>query len=88
MRIRTFSLKAHKIPEIVMGTLALGNLIVRFGLDCVNYIRKFNGILDEKHRNIVSNKVPNSLLSVKLDSKASYITYSILPRHVSFSVHR
>jgi hypothetical protein len=43
----------------------------------VNHVWKLHRVLDEKDRNVVSNNVPVTLLSVELDGKASYITDSV-----------
>lgn len=57
-----------------MCSLRLRNFVMRFGLSSVNDIRKFNGILNEKYWNIISDDIPVTLICVELDCKASNIT--------------
>ena len=40
-------------------------------------VGEFDGILDEKHRNVVSNNIPISLVRVEFDRDASYISHGV-----------
>lgn len=51
IKVRTFWLQADKVPEVVVRTLALGNLVMRFGLHRVDDIWEFYGVLDEEYGN-------------------------------------
>lgn len=55
----------------------LGDFVMRFRLSCVDNIRKFHGVLNEKDGNIVANNVPVALFSVKFDSKSANIAHSV-----------
>jgi len=43
----------------------------------MDYVRKFDGFLDEEDGNVVSNDIPIALLGVKLEGKTTYITYGV-----------
>lgn len=83
-----------KVPEVVMRTLRLRNLIIRLRLSSMNHIGELmatsqylsfrvstfthlHSVLNEEHRDIVSNNVPVALIRVKLDRKATNITNSV-----------
>jgi hypothetical protein len=74
----TFRLKPNKIPEIIMSALTLRNIIVRLGFHSMNNVGEFNGILNEEHRDIVSDEVPDTFVGVELDCKPSNIANSVL----------
>ncbi len=48
-------MKTHEIPCIVMSRLSLRNLVMRFRLDSVDQVGEFDGMLDEKDGDVVSN---------------------------------
>jgi hypothetical protein len=50
-------LLAEEVPSGVVRGSSLGDLIVAAGLDGVNEIREEDSILNEKHRDVVSNNV-------------------------------
>ena len=74
----TFRLKPNEIPEIIVSALTLRNFILRLGFHSMDDIGEFNGILNEKHRNIVTDKVPDTFVGIELDRKPSDITNSVL----------
>jgi hypothetical protein len=47
--------EGHEIPGIVVGSLSLRDLDMRFGLDGVNQVDKLDSILDEEDGDIVSD---------------------------------
>ena len=49
-----------------------------FGLDGMNEVRELDRFLYEKNRNIIPNKIPVSLLRVKLGSKAANVSNGVL----------
>jgi len=55
----------------------LRNLIVRLGLSSVDNIWELYRVLDKEHRDVVSNNIPITLLSVELDRKPANITNGI-----------
>ena len=50
---------------------------MRFGLDRMNQVRKLHGILYKKHRNIITDQIPITLLGIKLHCKSTYIAHGI-----------
>ena len=74
----TFRLKPNKIPEIIVSALTLRNFIMRLGLHSMNNVGEFNGILNEEDRDIVSDEVPDTFVSVELDCEPSNITNGVL----------
>ena len=48
---------------------------LRFG--CVNQIREFHRVLNEKNRNVVADQIPIALVGIELDSKTSHIAHRI-----------
>lgn len=75
--MRSFRMKILKIPEVIMSALGLRHLRVRLRLASVNNIWEFYGILNEENRNIISDKIPVSLLSVEFGCEPAHITNSI-----------
>lgn len=61
-----------------MGTLALRNIIVWFGLDCMYDVWELDGILYEENGNIISNNIPISFFCVELHSEPTHISHRIL----------
>jgi hypothetical protein len=53
---------------------------MRLGLHSMNNIRELHCILNEEHRDIVSNKVPDTFVGVELDCETSNIADSILKK--------
>lgn len=74
----TFRLKAYKIPEVVMRTLASWYLIVRLRLYSVNDIGELDRLLNEEDWNVVTNNIPVAFVGVEFYSEASHIAYSVL----------
>lgn len=75
--MRGFGVVEDKVPEIVVGALGLGNLIVWFRFASVNDIRELDRILNEENWNVVANDIPVALLSVELDSKTTDISHRV-----------
>lgn len=50
-------LRTKEVPSAVMGSGCLRYLVVWAGLHRMDKIRKLNGILDEKHRDVVPDNV-------------------------------
>jgi hypothetical protein len=74
----TFRLQACEVPKVVMRTLALRNVIVRFWLDCMDNIRKLDCVLDKENWNIISDDIPISFLSVKLHGEPADVADGVL----------
>lgn len=74
----TFGLETNEVPEIVVGALPSGYLVLGLRFHRMDDVREFDGVLDKEHRNIVPNDVPVALLSVKLDSETADITNGVL----------
>lgn len=52
--------KVLEIPEVVVGGLCLGDLIVRFGFGSMHKIGEFKGVLNKENWNVVSDDIPVS----------------------------
>ena len=48
--VQTLRLQSNKVPEVVVRTLALGDLIVWFRFDGVDDVGELDSILDEEDR--------------------------------------
>ena len=48
-----------------------------FGFQCMNQIREFDGVLDEKYRHVAADQVVVALGRVELHGKSTYVTHSI-----------
>lgn len=75
--MRSLGMVEDKVPEIVVGCLRLGHLVVRLRLASMNDIGELHGILDEEDGNVVANNVPVTLLGVELDRKAADISNGV-----------
>lgn len=70
-----------------MGALTLRDIILRLGLYSMNNVGEFNGILNEEHRDIVSDEVPDTFVGVELDCKPSNIANSVLLKTIREHVY-
>ena len=60
-----------------MSRSCLGYFIMRFWFYSMYQVRKFNSILDEKNRHIITYQVKIPFLRVELDGKATNISCQI-----------
>ena len=67
----------YEVPEVVVCSLCLGDLVVRLWLSGMDEIWKLHSILDEEDWNVVAHNIPIAFLRVELDSKPADISYSI-----------
>ena len=56
--VHTFRRQGDKVPKIIMGRLRLGKAPIGFLFGRVDNIRKFDGVLNKKHRYVVPDKIP------------------------------
>jgi hypothetical protein len=50
-------LLAEKVPSAIMSSSGLGNLAVWPGLDSMDQVREFDGILNEEDGDVVTNNI-------------------------------
>jgi len=79
----TFRLQANEVPKVVVGTLTLRHLIMRFGLHRVNKVRELDRFLYEENGDVISDDVPIPLLRVKLGGKTTNISDGVLRQETS-----
>ena len=60
-----------------MRRLRLWEAPVRGGFDGVDEIGKFDRVLDEEHRDVVTNQIPVALFGVEFGRKATHVTGQI-----------
>ena len=60
--VDAFRGQRNEVPEIIMRGLRLRKATIRFRFRGMNEIRKLDRILDEKHRDVISDDVPVALL--------------------------
>jgi hypothetical protein len=72
-----FRSEPNKVPKVVVRRLSLRNFCFWFRFAGVNNVGEFNGVLDKENGNIVSNKIPISFTSVKLEGETTDVTNSI-----------
>src|SRR5208282_2551173 len=63
--VDTFRGQRNEIPEVVVRGLCLRESAIWFLLGGVNEVGKFNCILNEKNRNVISDDVPVALLGIE-----------------------
>lgn len=61
-----------------MSRLALWDLIVRLWFDGMDNIGELDSVLNEKHRNIISDYVPISFVGIHLNCESTHIANRIL----------
>jgi hypothetical protein len=66
-----------EVPEIVVGGLALRDLVMGLRLDGVDKVGEVDSVLDEEDGYVVSDNVPIALGSVELDGEAPHISNSV-----------
>src|SRR5450759_1588701 len=67
----------NEIPECIVSGCRLRKAPVGFHLYGMDEIGEFDGILNEKDRDVVADQVPVAFLSVELDGKSAYVTRGI-----------
>src|SRR6266404_7135697 len=50
---------------------------MRFRLGCMNQVRKFHSVLNEKNGDVVADQIPVTLVSVKFNRETSHIAHRI-----------
>lgn len=65
----SLGLKVEEVPMVVMCTLASGNLVLGFGLDCVYEVGKLHSVLDKEYGNVIAGNAKVSKSNEK-DNKA------------------
>jgi len=78
----TFWLETNEVPKVVMSGLSLRNLVVRLRFDCMDDVRKLDGILYEKDWNVISDYVPVPFLGVEFDGEATNVADSVLNNEI------
>ena len=66
-----------KSQNVSCADAACGIAAISFHLHGVDKIGKFDGVLDEEHRNVVADEIPVSLLGVELHGKAADVARRI-----------
>src|SRR5271170_3766514 len=69
--------KRDKIPECVVRGLRLWESPIRLLLRSMDQIRKFDRVLDEENRDVVSHQVPVAFLRIELDCKSAHVARHI-----------
>lgn len=67
-------MEVNEIPEIVVGRLSLGDLVMRFRLHGVDEVGELDCILNEEHRYVVADNIPVTLLGVEFDGETTDVT--------------
>ena len=62
--MHTFWSERYEVPKIVVRGLSLWESAVRFFFGGMDQIGKLDRILDEKHRDVVSNNIPVAFLGI------------------------
>ena len=62
LHVTSLRMQGQEIPCIIMGSLGLGDLVVRLGLQGVDKIREFDGMLNEENRHVVADCLVSSCL--------------------------
>src|SRR5208282_1918296 len=75
--VHGFWREGNKIPERVVRCCGLREATVRFHLYGMDEIWEFNGILNEKDGNIISDQIPVSFFRIKLHRKSAHIPRSV-----------
>src|SRR3984957_15486558 len=71
--VHGFRREGNKIPERVMRRRGLREASARLHFHGMDEIWEFDGILNEKDRNIIPHQVPVSFFRVKLYRKSAYV---------------
>src|ERR1035437_847548 len=72
-----FRRERNEIPECVVRGCRLRKAAVGFHLYSMDEVGEFDGVLDEKNRDVVADQVPVAFLGVKLDGKSAYVTRGV-----------
>ena len=75
--VHAFRAEADEVPEIVMGGLRLRKAAIGRGLGGVDQVRKFDCVLDEEDRDIITDNVPIAFLGVELDGKTAHVARDV-----------
>ena len=69
--------QTDEVPERVVRRLRLRDLAIRVRLTRVDDVRELDGVLDEKHRDVVAHQVPVALFGVELRGPATGIAHGV-----------
>src|ERR1700720_62090 len=72
-----FRRQRHEIPEGVVSRSRLWNFVVWLGLDRMDQVGKLDCVLDEEHRHIVADEVPDPFVGIKLDREAAHVASAV-----------
>ena len=72
-----FRRQGYEIPEVVVRALRLWKTAVGGGLHGMDQVGKFDRVLNEEHRDIVTDKIPVAFLGIKLRRKATHIASQV-----------
>src|SRR5712691_2689401 len=75
--VHAFRRQGDEVPEVVMRRLRLREAPIRFLLHGMDQIRELDGVLNEKHRDIVPNDVPVPFLRIELHGKAADVARQV-----------
>src|SRR5262252_3517624 len=75
--VHAFWGQGDEVPEVVMRRLRLRKAPIRFLLHRMDQIRKLDGVLNEKHWDIVPDDVPVPFLRIELHGKAADVTRQV-----------
>lgn len=67
----------NEVPEIVVGRLALRDLVMGLRLDGVDEVGKVDSVLDEENGYVVADNVPITFGGVELDGEAPHISNGV-----------
>jgi hypothetical protein len=69
--VLSLGVKAHEVPEGVVGGLRLRDLAIRMRFRRVDQVRELDSVLDEEHGHVVADEVERTLICIELDSESA-----------------
>ena len=75
--VRRLGHQRNEVPERVVRARGLGHRVVRLGLDGVHEVGKLHRVLDEEHRDVVSDQVPVAFVGIELHREAADVAHRV-----------
>ncbi len=69
--------QAGEVVEGVVGAGGLRHLVVGLGLDRMDHVRELHRVLDEEHRDVVADQVPDAFVGIELGGEAAHVAHSV-----------
>ena len=72
-----FGGQRNEVPERIVRRGGLRDFVVRLGLHRMDKVGKLDRVLDEEHRHVVADEIPDPFVRIKFDGKTAHVARRI-----------